>query len=199
MQLSASTAISVDLPLEGVEHGRIQMDIQLQDKNVAATRCDTLASAEGSTSQQESVSPSPKISTQQQEQSEDEKYRTVLPDMSDLSIGDGSATDVDDTPAGHQNSGDDHSFSVEDIISENKKKNQPPFHSPSYSTKTENDDVMMVMIRALQDEVEDWKQKYTDMKWAHDALVKATVSHIGNMFTLSSFALRMLLNSDEIL
>ena len=31
MQLSASAPASVDLPLEGVEHGRIQLEIKLQD------------------------------------------------------------------------------------------------------------------------------------------------------------------------
>ena len=58
-----------------------------------------------------------------------------------------------------------------------EKKGHPPPPSPSYSTKAENDDVMMAMIRALQDEVEDWKQRYTDMKFAHDSLVRATVSY----------------------
>ena len=43
------------------------------------------------------------------------------------------------------------------------------------SSRAKNDEIMMDMIRALQDEVEDWKQKYTELKSSYDSLVKATV------------------------
>lgn len=198
MQLSVSAPVSVDMPLEGVEHGRIQLEIKLQDETDAVLEkkggvrdtqespagvvLDLDTETKGTEVQKESITSQPNTSTHAHGDNEKDDDSTSLPDMSDMSVEDFS-TEVDHTAAARQGS----SRRVDRTPSPSKdeeggdipvKKNRPPLRSPSYSTKSENDDVMMVMIRALQDEVEDWKQKYTDMKWAHDSLVRATVSDV---------------------
>jgi hypothetical protein len=191
MQLSGSTLSPVDVPLEGVEHGRIQMEIKLRDQtdgvqeNEETGRSEALRETEESSpvvevkdlqstaneEETESVTSSASasasvISTKENQDS------SLVQDMSQVTLGDlNSSTEVD------------HNRSVDrtpprcSAAKDHKKPAQSP---SSYSSKAENDDVMMVMIRALQDEVEDWKLKYSEMKLAHDTLVAVTVSHLAS-------------------
>ena len=156
-----SVPVPLDLPLEGVDHGRIQIEIMLQnDVNLI----DATESQEASDVNEilNSTTRTSDINLQQNSQDSIDVVQAIMPD----------------TTLATANSEIDDEF-VESLPTTEQlhtpQSNPKDALSPSYTSKAENDDVMMVMIRALQDEVEDWKQKYTELKKSHEELIHATV------------------------
>jgi len=181
LNLSVSNFINIDVPLENLEHARIHIGVKIQDDD----RMDTLHL------QQEEVS---KISIEHENENTggnktsidsrkgeltepvneaqhlNKDDDTVPHQLSNMSSQRSPQSEVDDEVIGYSGSGNNSGSQMIGTASCNPKQAL----SPSYTSKAENDDVMMVMIRALQDEVEDWKQKYAELKITHETLVKAT-------------------------
>jgi hypothetical protein len=210
LSASVSVSVSVDEALQDVEHGRVQMEVQFGTGTGTGTGgavAESLASggAEvrileesaggevkdcGGEEEKGSVVSSSSVLVAEPEELGEESPKqedattleesTIAQDMSQLSLGDASGTEVDEEEeeeAAASRGGEGNSSSVSRTPPRpNAAVAAVAAVAHSYSSKAENDDVMMAMIRALQDEVEDWKHKYQDLKLAHDALVADTVS-----------------------
>lgn len=189
MNITASIATAVDSPLQGVAHGRVQLEVRLRDApDTPGSESSTLG---GSLQVEAEVDPklekggdtSAELALACADTEEEEEERRATTSVGALQQDRVSP----DAESGLDSEVNGDATSELDVISPQPytATAHPPMQEfapkpkqerrPSYLSTAENDDAMMSMIRALQDELEDWKLKYADMKASRDVLLQVSV------------------------